>query len=183
MTEKSARPRRRAHDRRGDRPTKRGGLKVREAMTASAVTAPPSATLEEVAQLMLSERVGCVVIVDADDRERPEGIVTETDFEVTDDPIPFTFFHWPKLFGKYVWSESSMEDMYALARSQTAESIMSTPLLTVDVDAELWEAVRVMVANDVKRVPAVRDGRLVGIVTRHDLLKCLVAEPAGTGSA
>jgi hypothetical protein len=74
-------------------------------------------------ELMLSKRVGCVVIVDADDRERPVGIVTETDFEVTDDPIPFTFFHWPKLFGNYVWSARSIEDMYGLARSQTAESL------------------------------------------------------------
>jgi predicted transcriptional regulator len=39
-----------------------------------------------------------------------------------------------------------------------------------------------MVVNDCKRVPIVRDGRLVGIVTRHDLLKCIVAEPAGTDS-
>jgi len=158
-------------------------MKVRDAMTAPVVTAPPSATLEEAARLMLSERVGCVVIVDAEDRERAIGIVTETDFEVTDDPIPFTFFHWPKLFGKYVWSEPSMEDMYALARSRTAEAIMSTPVLTVDEHEDLWAAVRIMVVNDVKRVPVVRDGRLVGIVTRHDLLKCLVAEPARTSSA
>lgn len=153
---------------------------VRDAMTAPVVTAPTSATLEEVAQLMLAKRVGCVVIVDADDRERPVGIVTETDFEVTDDPIPFTFFNWPKLFGNYVWSERSMEDMYSLARSRTAESIMSTPVHTVDEHEDLWAAVRVMVVNDVKRVPVVRGGRLIGIVTRHDLLKCLVAEPAAT---
>lgn len=156
---------------------------VRDAMTVPVVTALPSATLEEVAQLMLSNRVGCVVIVDADDRDRPVGVVTETDFEVTDDPIPFTFFHWPKLFGRYVWSERSMEEMYALARSRTAESIMSTPVSMIDEHEDLWAAVRLMVANDVKHVPVVRDGRLVGIVTRHDLLKCLVAEPEGTSPA
>jgi predicted transcriptional regulator len=40
-----------------------------------------------------------------------------------------------------------------------------------------------MVWNDCKRVPVVRGGRLVGIVTRHDLLKCLVAEPVAAASS
>lgn len=152
-------------------------LKVRDAMSAPVLTARPTATLEEIAELMLSEQVGSVVIVDEADPGLPVGIVTETDFEVRDDPIPFTFFRWPKLFGEHVWSERSMEEVYDLARTRTAASIMSTPLLTIEADADLWDAVRLMLANDVKRIPTVRDGRLVGIVTRHDLLKCLVPGP------
>ena len=152
-------------------------------MTAPVVTASPAATLEEVAERMLAAKVGCIVIVNESEPGTTAGIVTETDFEVTDEPIPFTFFHWPRLFGKYVWSDQSLESLYALARSRTAESIMSAPVHTIGEHEDLWAAVRVMVANDVKRVPVVRDGVLVGIVTRHDLLKCLVADPAATSSA
>ncbi len=148
-------------------------LRVRDVMSSPVVTALPTATLEELARLMLDERVGSVVIVDPDDPGRPVGIVTETDFEVVDRPVPFTFFKWPSVFGRAVWSEESLEEVYAVARSRSAESVMSKPVATVADEAELWDAVKVMVADDVKRVPVLGDGSLVGIVTRHDLLKCL----------
>lgn len=150
-----------------------GRLRVRDVMTESVVTAAPDATLEELARLMLDAKVGSVVIVDGG---TPVGMVTERDFEVGDEPIPFTLFRWPRVLGKYVWSERSLEEVYALARERTAESVMSRPLITVDADALLWEAVELMVEHDVKRLPAVREGRLAGIVSRHDLLKCLLAE-------
>jgi CBS domain-containing protein len=148
-------------------------------MTAPVVTAPPSATLEELAQRMLERRVGSVVIVDPSEADVPAGIVTETDFEVSDDPIPLTFFRWPRLFGRYVWSERSLEDLYARARGRSAAEVMSSPVETVGEDDLLWDAVDAMVRKDVKRLPVVRDGRLVGILSRRDLLKCLVSEPAG----
>lgn len=151
----------------------RGTMRVHEVMTAPVVTASPGATLEELAALMLDAKVGSVVIVDG---EVPVGIVTETDFEVADEPIPFTVFRWPRVLGKYVWSERSLEGVYALARQCTAETVMSRPLVTVGADALLWEAVELMVNNHVNRLPVVDEGRLVGIVSRHDLLKCFLAE-------
>jgi CBS domain-containing protein len=156
--------------------TMRKNLKVRDAMSSPVVTVTPDATLEEVARRMLDDRVGCIVVVRPGAPEQPVGIVTETDFEVGDEPLPFTFFRWPRLFGKSVWSEGSLEDVYALARSRPVEAIMTSPVTTVAPDAPLWEAVETMVHGDFKRVPVVSDGRLVGIVTRHDLLKCLVPD-------
>ena len=158
-------------------------LRVRDVMTAPVVTATPSATLEDVARLMLAERIGSVVIVAPGEPWRPVGIVTETDFDVADEPIPFTFFRWPKLLGSSVWSESSLEDVYERARGRHAESIMTTPVATIDAEAPLFRAVELMLAREVKRLPVVRGDRLVGIVTRHDLLKCLAPvtfeRPAG----
>jgi Heliorhodopsin len=90
---------------------------------------------------MLSKRVGCAVIVDADDRARPVGIVTENGLRGDGRSDPVHVLPWPKLFGKYVRSEESMEEIYALARSRTAESIMSTPMLAVDEHEDLWAAV------------------------------------------
>lgn len=151
-------------------------LRVRDVMTAPAVTAEPSATLEDVARQMLAERIGCVVIVAPGEPGRPVGIVTETDFDVADDPIPFTFFRWPKLLGSSVWSESSLEDVYERARGRPAESIMTAPVTTIEAEAPLFQAVELMLGREVKRLPVVSGDRLVGIVTRHDLLKCLAPE-------
>lgn len=154
-------------------------LFVRDLMSAPAVTAPPDATLAEVARRMLDEHVGSVVIVDPRDPDVPAGIVTETDFSVAADPVPFTFFKWPSAFGEYVWSEESMEAVYDAAREQRAAAVMSSPVTTVDAGTELWEGVRTMVASDVKRVPVLEDGRLVGVLARHDLLKFLARDGAG----
>jgi CBS domain-containing protein len=152
-------------------------------MTAPVVTATPSMSLEDVARLMLQRRIGCVVIVSTEDPQHPRGIVTETDFEVSEEPIPLALFEWPRLFGKAVWSQRSMEDVYERARRRTAESIMSSPVVTVEADAPLWEAVTLMVRGDIKRVPAIGGGQLVGIVSRHDLLKCLVPEATSSSEA
>ncbi len=156
--------------------------KVREVMTSPVATAMPGTTLAELAELMLERRVGSVVIVDPDDAERIVGIVTETDFDVSDDPIPFTYFRSPHVFERSIWSETSLEEAYAERRTKPASSIMSTPVLTVSDDVELWEAVTTMLKNEVKHLPVVRDDRLVGVVSRHDLLKCIAeaasAEPS-----
>jgi len=148
-------------------------------MTADVVTAPARATVEDAARLMVENRVGSVVVVAPDDPARPVGIVTETDFEVGDEPIPFTFFRWPAVFGRFAWSEESLEEIYASARKRTVESVMSAPPVTVEADQELWQAVELMIRSSVNRLPVLRDGRLVGIVARHDLLKCMLDEWAG----
>jgi CBS domain-containing protein len=156
-------------------------LRVGDVMSSPALVAPPNATLERIVEIMLEHRAGSVVIVDTGDLDRVVGIVTETDFDVADEPIPLTAFRWPKLLGEHVWSERSLEHVYALARTQAAESIMSSPVHTVDAEAEIWEAVNVMVAHDVKRLPVLSAGRLVGVISRHDLLKCLVSQRARAG--
>lgn len=158
----------------------RGRLRVRDVMTTDVVTAPPTATLEEIARTMLEEKIGSVVISDPEESSRPVGILTETDFDVSDEPLPFTFFRWPSAFGKFAWSERSLEDLYEAARRRTAGEVMSRDLVTVAPDAPLWEAVELMLEQGHKRLPVVEAGRLVGIVSRHDLLRCLLPQTAAT---
>jgi nucleotide-binding universal stress UspA family protein len=154
-------------------PTRRA---VREVMTSPVVTAEPMTTLAELAELMLERRVGSVVVVDPENPSRVVGIVTETDFEISDEPIPFTFFRWPHALERWVWSEESLEQLYAERQRRPAASIMSSPVTTIDAGAEVWEAVATMLKNGIKHLPVLEDGALVGIVSRHDLLKLLALE-------
>jgi CBS domain-containing protein len=156
------------------------GLSVRDVMSSEVVTAPATATVEELARTMLEHRIGSVVIVDADDACRPIGIVTETDFDVTDDPFPFSAFRWPRLFGRFVWSEGSLEELYDTVRRRPAAEVMSRDLVVAAPDTELWQAVELMLRHHVKRLPIVEDGRLRGILTRTDLLRCLLPDPTGS---
>ena len=57
---------------------------------------------------------------------------------------------------------------------------MSAPVITVSEDTEVGEIARLLVAHQIKRVPVVRDGRLVGIVAREDLLRTLLLSNSDT---
>ena len=59
------------------------------------------------------------------------------------------------------------------APKRTAREIMSTPVVTVSEETEVGEIARLLAAHRIKRVPVVRDGRIIGIVSRADLLRAL----------
>lgn len=151
-------------------------MRVRDIMVSPVVTATPDATLETIARLMLEHRIGCVVIVSAEDRAHVVGIVTETDFDIREAGVPFSAFRAPKLFGAWVSSEAELAEAYEQARRRPVKDIMQSPVITVGPDDEVWRAARLMLEHDIKRLPVVEQGRLTGIVTRHDLLKRCVAD-------
>lgn len=148
-------------------------LQVRDVMSRPAVTATPETTVREVARLMIERNVGSVVILDADGQIA--GIVTETDFEVSDEPVADTTFRWPRFLGKHVWSEGSLEEVYAEAAQQPAGSVMTAPVETIDAGTELWEAVRALTEKGHRRLPVLDRGQLVGVVSQTDLVKLLLA--------
>src|SRR5262245_33882655 len=61
--------------------------------------------------------------------------------------------------------------------NQTASAIMSSPVVSVLPDADVAEIARVLASYRIKRVPVVRDGHVMGIVSRADLLRALAEQP------
>jgi predicted transcriptional regulator len=59
---------------------------------------------------------------------------------------------------------------------RVASNIMSRPVVTVGEDADTGEIVRLLAAHRIKRVPVVRNGQVVGIVSRKNLLRMLASE-------
>lgn len=151
-------------------------MRVRDIMVAPVLTARPATPLAEIARLMLDHRVGAIVIVAEDDPEKVVGIVTETDFDLREQGIPFSAFRAPKLFGHWVSSEAELAQAYESARRRPVRGIMRSPVVTVTASDEVWKAARLMLDHDIKRLPVLENGRLVGIVTRHDLLRRCAAE-------
>jgi CBS domain-containing protein len=148
-------------------------LLVRDVMSRPVVTAAPETTVRDIARLMVERSVGSVVIVDGDGQIA--GIVTETDFEISDEPVADTAFRWPRFLGKHVWSEASLEEVYAEAGAQRADAIMTTPVETIDAATELWDAVRALMEKGHRRLPVLDGGQLVGVVSQTDLVKLLLA--------
>ncbi|MCS4542297.1 MAG: CBS domain-containing protein [Euryarchaeota archaeon] len=117
-------------------------LTVKDAMARGVITIKPSATIAEAAKVMNENDVGCLVVVE---NNRPVGIITDTDVlarVVSKDLKP---------------SKVKVKD------------VMSTPLVTVDPDSDISEAARVMERAHIRRLPVMKNNRLVGFLSTTDL--------------
>ena len=147
---------------------------VGEIMNQPVTTASQDASLAEIAQLMLERGIGCLPLVDA--RGQLSGVITEVDLtgaahynRLAGDRIPY-------LFGRSVTREE-LEASYQAGRTITAREIVSGPIVTAGEDELIVDVIQRMLRSERTCLPVVRDGVLVGMVTRHDLLKLIVRQP------
>lgn len=143
---------------------------ARDIMVSPAITVREHTTVEEVANTMLDHRIGCVPVVDENDTLR--GVITHSDFTGEERCPPFSVYRTPQLFGKWV-PRAGIERIYEAGRTLRAEQIMSAPVVSVTADESVASIVDKMVHHDITSLPVVDEGRVIGIVTRHDLLKML----------
>lgn len=151
-------------------------MKVRELMSQPVTAVRTDTTLEEIARIMLTQHIGCVPVVDAQGKLR--GIITESDFTAKEKGVPFSTFRAPQLFGQWV-DQGTIERLYETARTMRASEIMSAHTVTVTEEQPVETAIQLLLKHDVNRLPVVRDGVPVGIVSRHDLLRLMVRKMAG----
>jgi CBS domain-containing protein len=115
---------------------------IRDVMTQTVVTAPPQASVRDVAELMRDRNVGSVVL--ADSHEHPVGFITDRDLAV-----------------------SVLADARDIQAAAT--DFASAPVVTATVAMDLEEAAALMVRHGIRRLPVLDGDRLAGIVTLDDL--------------
>jgi len=129
-------------------------MAIGELCNVDVVCCDAKASISDVARLMREHHVGDVIVTGSQSEERvPIGIVTDRDIvvEAIAPGVPLEMI--------------------------TAGDIMTSPLMTVDEDAGLFETLELMRSLKVRRLPVVRqDGTLFGIVTADDILSLLSAE-------
>jgi CBS domain-containing protein len=155
-------------------------MKASDIMTQPAITAREDATLEQIARTMMEHRIGGVPIVDSNGGLC--GILTESDFTEKERFVPFSMFRAPQLFGEW-FSPEGIDRVYRAARQIAAREVMTRPVITAAESASIHEIMTQMVRHEVHRIPILRDGRPVGIVTRHDLLKMMLGNSNGGDSS
>lgn len=146
-------------------------MKAREIMSSPAITIPETATLEHAAKLMTDKHIGGLPVVDADGRL--VGFITDSDFAAKEQGVPFSLFRAPQVLGHWLGREG-IERIYESARNLLVRDFMSRPPIWANEDDPIDRVARLMMERDVNRVVIARDGRPVGIVARHDLLRLLV---------
>lgn len=146
-------------------------MQAKDIMTDKVISVSPETEVSEIAKLLIRKRISAVPIVDGD--QRILGIVSEGDL------IRRTETGTEKQRGSW-WlglftSPESLSTAYTKAHGRRAADIMTQNVITVTEDTPIADVARTLEEHHVKRVPVVRDGRLVGIVSRANLLHGLAA--------
>ncbi|RMF91120.1 MAG: CBS domain-containing protein [Methanobacteriota archaeon] len=117
---------------------------VKNIMSKPAVTVQPSATIYDAARQMKDAKIGSLIITD--DKDRPLGIITETD-----------------IIYKVVAEGRALDT--------PVKDVMTTDLKTIDEEETVEKAAKIMAAHLIRRLPVVKNKKLTGIVALKDVVK------------
>lgn len=145
--------------------------KVRDIMSHPVVVVNEDDSLEDAARAMLTRGIGCVPVVD--DGGRLTGILTESDFAGARRPLPFSAFGAPQVLGEWIPQEG-VEQILAEARRRSVSEVMTRDVVTIGEKDSVTRLVHLMIERELRHVPVVEDRRVVGVVTRRDLLRLMV---------
>lgn len=145
-------------------------MKIRDVMTAPVLSVPPEMPLKEVARLLMERRISGVPV--ADETGTVLGVVSEADFLLKERGAPDRRARRHAL--AWLFGEERRDAEQAKISATTAGEAMTRPAVTICADCSLREAAGLMVEKRINRLPVVEDGRLVGIVTRADLVGAFV---------
>jgi CBS domain-containing protein len=148
-------------------------MQVQDVMTSPAISVHPATTVEEIARLMLDNRISAVPVVG--DRHQLLCIVTEHDLFLKEKGAPFSMERLPALFDQWVEPEE-LPELYQATRHYTAADVMTESVTCIDAEDSLGAVARLMVNRRLKRVPVLHDGHVTGMITRADLVSLLVQE-------
>ena len=142
-------------------------LTAADVMTSDVVSVEPDTPVRDIAELLYSRRISGVPVVEND---QVIGIVSEGDLvgHVAAIGEPRRSW-WLSLFA----DESLSARDYAKTHGRTARDVMTASVVSVEETATLAEMARLVERHRIKRVPVLRDGKLIGIVTRGNLLQGL----------
>lgn len=143
-------------------------MKVADFMTHRVITVAADATVATAARLMLDNRVSGLPVIDG--AGRVVGMVTEHDLlrgrrNHGQRPGP----HWMQL----MIDQAELPEQIERFRARKVEEVMTPEPITVAPATAIEEACRLIEVNRIKRLPVLKDGRLIGIIARDDLLRAV----------
>lgn len=149
-------------------------MKARDVMTTTVISVPRQATVEQAIDLMLRHHVSALPVVEGDGTLA--GLISEGDLMRRVREGGSTRRSW--WLDLLTGAERAAED-FVKARSQHVADVMTLDVVSVDEETPVNEIARLLERNRIKRVPVLRDNRVVGIVSRANLLHALsLAAPA-----
>jgi CBS domain-containing protein len=150
-------------------------MRARDVMVRAVATTTPETTVEKVAGLMINLRISGVPVLDRNGQL--VGIVTEGDLlRRAETGTERQRSRWSEWFS----ANSRLAAEYIKSHARRVEDVMTREVVTVGELADLGEIAELMETRHIKRIPVVHDGKIVGIVSRADLLQVLASGGATT---
>jgi CBS-domain-containing membrane protein len=144
-------------------------MKVSEIMTRRVISITPEATLLNAIRLMLKHHISGLPVIDHD--HRLVGIVTESDFlhraETATDPRRSWLYA--------IFEPIEAAEGYVRSHGMKIRDIMTKQVVTASEQTPLEEVVHLLEVQNIKRLPVMRDHKVVGIVTRTNLMHAFVS--------
>ena len=149
-------------------------LKVREIMTTPVITVKPETTVRELADILAQNKISGVPVVDG--QGRMLGMVSEADVIVQDADLHFPYYIQFLESVIYLQSVHKFEERFRKAIGSKVSEIMTEEVHSAGPDQTVREVATLMADRNVNRVPVTENGRLVGIVTRGDIVRAIAQQ-------
>jgi CBS-domain-containing membrane protein len=143
-------------------------MKAAEIMTTRLVTVQPETPVADAVHLMLQDQVSGLPVVD--EAGRLVGIVTEGDFLRR---AELGTERRRRRWMQFLLGPDRLADEYIHSHARKVSDVMTTEIVSVGADTPLDEVVNLMERHRIKRVPVVRDDKIIGIISRANLLRAL----------
>jgi CBS domain-containing protein len=148
-------------------------LSAKDIMTREVITVKQDTTIEEFARVLMKSQVSGAPVVD--EKGNLKGIVTENDLISKNSRL-----HIPtilRLFDAYIpLGTSKLEGEIKKMTALTVAEICSKDVLTVDEDTSVEYVATLMTEKKIHLLPVLREGKIVGIIGKRDLIRGLAAE-------
>ena len=143
-------------------------MKAQDIMTTDVVTVVPSTTVHHIATLLVAMRIGAVPVVSEDNDV--VGIVTESDLLHREE---IHTEHKRKWWFELFADAKTQAREFVKTHGLRAEQVMSRVVTAVSPDADIADVADMLDARKIRRVPVTDNGKLVGIISRADIVRAL----------
>jgi len=141
-------------------------------MSRDVITVSPEEKVDKAARILVENKISGLPVVDANNHV--VGIITEKDLIIRASELKVPFY--VTLFDSIIFLENPIRfnnDVKKYIATQVKDA-MTRKVFVVEEDTPVSEIVEIMQKRAINRVPVVRNDKLVGIITRNDILKSLV---------
>lgn len=146
-------------------------MHARDIMTSPVITARPNSSILDLIGLMLEKHISAIPIETSDGKLA--GLVSEGDLIRRSEIGARDYSSW---WLAAIGGKLRLADDFVKTHGMKAEEVMTNNVVTISDETPVWKIAEILEKNKIKRVPVVRGGKLVGIVSRANLLQAVAVQ-------
>ncbi len=145
---------------------------AKDIMTRDVISVRPEENVENAARIMMDNKISGIPVVD--EHNHVVGIITEKDLMIKASELKVPFYL--TLFDSIIFLENPIRFNNNLKKytASNVKGAMTAKVYSVEEDAPISDVVSMMQKHSINRVPVLRHGKLIGIISRNDILKAMV---------